>query len=206
MFDLPPATRALIAVTVAVFLLQSLFMGPALAYFALWPLDSYAAAAARVPGFQPWQLITYAFLHGNLPHLLLNMMGLYMFGSEIERLFGLRRFLVYYFSSAVAAALTQLVVAAFADSFYPTVGASGAIFGLLYAYARYFPHRRILLLFPPIPMAARTFVFVYAAIELFLGVTGTQAGVAHFAHLGGMAGGALLLAFWSSRLSAGGRR
>lgn len=206
MFDLPPVTRALIIANVAIFFIQGAFMGPALAYFALWPLDSYAAAAARVPGFQPWQILSYAFLHGSVPHLLLNMIGLYMFGSEIERLFGLRRYLVYYVVSAAAAAFAQLAVAAWSDSFYPTVGASGAVFGLLFAFARYFPHRKILLLFPPIPMPAWIFVLVYAGIELFLGVTGTQAGVAHFAHLGGMAGGALLIAYWSHSLSAGRRR
>jgi membrane associated rhomboid family serine protease len=206
MFDLPPATRALILANVGIFFLQGAFMGPALAYFALWPIDSQAAAAVGVPGFQLWQLLSYAFLHGNLPHLLINMWGLYMFGSEVERLYGLRRYLVYYAFSAVAAALAQLVVAAWSDTYYPTVGASGAVFGLLYAFARYFPNRRILLLFPPIPMPARVFVVVFAAIELFLGVTGTQAGVAHFAHLGGMAGGALLIAYWTQRLPIGRRR
>lgn len=206
MFDLPPATRTLIFATVAIFFVQGAFMGPALAYFALWPIDRSAAAAVGVPGFQPWQLLSYAFLHGNIPHLLLNMIGLYMFGSEIERLFGLRRYLTYYIVSAVAAALAQLIVAAWSDTFYPTVGASGAVFGLLLAYARYFPHRKILLLFPPIPLPARTFVILYAALELYLGVTGTQAGVAHFAHLGGMVGGALLMIYWTHRLPFGRRR
>ena len=129
-------------------------------------------------------------------HLAFNMFALYMFGGAIEQVFGGRRFLLYYFVCVLSAALTQLVFAAVTHGFYPTVGASGGIFGILLAYGMYFPHTRLMLLFPPIPMRARVFVTVYAVIELFLGVTGTQAGVAHFAHLGGMLGGYLLLRYW----------
>ena len=124
------------------------------------------------------------------------MFALYMFGAAIERVFGGRRYLVYYFMSVLAAAVTQLLVAAVSGAVYPTVGASGGIFGLLLAYGIYFPTSRVMLLFPPIPMSARAFVVVYAVIELYLGVTGTQEGVAHFAHLGGMLGGYLTLRYW----------
>jgi membrane associated rhomboid family serine protease len=103
---------------------------------------------------------------------------------------------VLYFASVIAAAITQLAFAAVSGGVYPTVGASGGVFGLLLAYAIYFPHNRIMLLFPPVPMPARLFVVLYAALELFLGVTGTQEGVAHFAHLGGMVGAWLLLRMW----------
>jgi membrane associated rhomboid family serine protease len=104
--------------------------------------------------------------------------------------------LIYYFVSVIAAAITQLLVAAMSGGVYPTVGASGGVFGLLLAYAIYFPRSRVMLLFPPIPMPARVFVVIYAVLELYLGVTGSQEGVAHFAHLGGMLGGYLMLRYW----------
>jgi membrane associated rhomboid family serine protease len=124
------------------------------------------------------------------------MFALYMFGSAIEQVFGARRYLVFYFVAVVSAAITQLIVAVLLHGVYPTIGASGGVFGLLLAYAMYFPRNRVMLLFPPVPMSARTFVVVYAVIELLLGVTNTQSSVAHFAHLGGMVGGYLLLRFW----------
>lgn len=188
-----PITTALIAANVAAFLFQMVAPGIVVP-LALWPL----AASAYDPGvgFAPWQLLTYAFLHGSFLHLAFNMFALYMFGGALERVFGTRRYLTYYLVSVVAAALTQLVVAALSGGVYPTVGASGGVFGLLLAYGIYFPHTRLMLLFPPIPLPARVFVTLYAVIELFLGVTGSQAGVAHFAHLGGMIGGYALLRYW----------
>jgi membrane associated rhomboid family serine protease len=131
------------------------------------------------------------------------MFALYMFGSEIERLFGPRRYLTYWFVAVLAAGVTQLVVSASTGTYYPTVGASGGVFGLLLAYGINFPRRVIVLLIPPIPMPAWLFVIVYAGIELYLGVTGTQAGVAHFAHLGGMLGGWLMLRYWRRRAMFG---
>jgi len=190
---MPPVTTALIVANVAVYLLQGIV--PQLVVpFALWPL---ATASMNIgASFAPWQLVTYAFLHGGLLHLAFNMFALYMFGSAIEQVFGTRRYLLFYFVSVVSAAITQLVVAMLAGGIYPTIGASGGVFGLLLAYGMYFPRNRVMLLFPPIPMPARMFVVVYAAIELLLGVSGSQQGVAHFAHLGGMIGGYLLLRFW----------
>ncbi len=134
--------------------------------------------------------------HGGMLHLAFNMFALYMFGGAIEQVFGTRRYVTYYVACVVSAALTQLVFAAVSGGIYPTVGASGGIFGLLLAYAMYFPNNRVMLIFPPIPMPARTFVLFYALAELFLGVTGTQEGVAHFAHLGGMIGGCALPRYW----------
>jgi membrane associated rhomboid family serine protease len=188
---MPPVTFGLIAANVAVFLLQMAMPGLVLP-LALWPLGSSAMGA----GFEPWQLVSYAFLHGGLLHLAFNMFALYMFGGPIEQVFGGRRFLLYYAVCVVSAALTQLAVALASGGVYPTVGASGGVFGILLAFGMYFPNNRVMLLFPPIPMPARVFVFVYAAIELYLGVTGTQEGVAHFAHLGGMIGGYLMLRYW----------
>ena len=179
-------TGLLIAANFAVFLL--LLAAPGLVTpFALWPIGA---------GFLPWQLVTYAFLHGSLMHIAFNMFALYMFGGAIERVFGTRRYIAYYFVCVVSAALAQLLTAALSGAVYPTVGASGGVFGLLLAYAMYFPHNRIMLIFPPIPMPARLFVIVYAALELFLGVTGTEEGVAHFAHLGGLVGGFLMIRYW----------
>lgn len=197
---MPPVTTALVVANVAMYLLMQVAPG-AVFSLALWPLG---AAGAGVPHFAPWQLVTYAFLHGGLLHLAFNMFALYMFGSAIEQVFGSRRYLIYYFVCVVSAALTQLVFAMVSGGFYPTVGASGGVFGLLLAYGIYFPNNRVMLLFPPIPMPARVFVLVYAALELFLGITGTQEGVAHFAHLGGMIGGYALLRYW--RGPGGGRR
>ncbi len=188
-----PVTSMLIAANVAIFLLQGIFPGLVEA-FALWPWG--ASQVDPEAGFAPWQLVTYAFLHGSLLHLGFNMFALYMFGGAMERVFGGRRYVFYYFMSVIAAALTQLVVAALSGGVYPTVGASGGVFGLLLAYAIYFPRSRVMLLFPPIPMPARVFVVIYAVLELYLGVTGSQEGVAHFAHLGGMLGGYLTLKYW----------
>jgi membrane associated rhomboid family serine protease len=151
---------------------------------ALWPLGV---------NFMPWQVVTYAFLHANPMHLLFNMFGLWMFGRELEYLLGRRGFVQLYFASVLSAAVTQLLVSGISGDTFPTLGASGGVFGLLLAYGMFFPNRMIMLLIPPIPMPARVFVVVYAALELFLGVTGTQAGVAHFAHLGGMVGAYLVL-------------
>jgi membrane associated rhomboid family serine protease len=183
----PPVTQALLLANVAVFLLQSV-TGDALNAFALWPLGSGY--------FAPWQIVSYGFLHGGFAHIFFNMLGLYMFGSDIERLFGSRYFLAYYFACLVAAAISQLVVTTLVGGPpVPTVGASGALYGLLLAFGMYFPRRMVVLIFPPIPMPARVFVIVFGGLELLFGVTGTADGVAHFAHLGGMLGGWLVIQY-----------
>ena len=185
---MPPVTQAFLLTCVAAFCLN--FFLPLQAWFALWPLPSGR--------FMPWQVLTYAFLHGDVMHLFFNMLGLWMFGSELERLWGRKRFIQFVGVSLLAAALTQLAITLFTRSFVPTVGASGALFGMLLAYGMLFPNRTIMPLFPPIPMKARTFVFVFGAIEFLFGVTGST-GVAHFAHLGGMLGAWLLLSYWRGR-------
>lgn len=151
---------------------------------ALWPLGV---------NFMPWQVVTYAFLHASITHIAFNMFGLWMFGRDLEYLLGQRVFMQLYFASVLSAAAMQLLVSGMTGGLYPTLGASGGVFGLLLAYGMFFPNRMVMLLLPPIPMRARTFVVAYAALELFLGVTGTEAGVAHFAHLGGMIGAYLVL-------------
>lgn len=204
-FDLPPVTRALLIANIAVYLLQMLTGEALIVHFALWPLG--ASQYANVPGFEPWQLVTYSFLHGGLTHIAFNMLALWMFGGPIERLFGSRPFALYYFVSVIGAAVAQLLVIEFwTGGFYPTLGASGGVFGLLLAYGMMYPHTRIMLLFPPIPMPAWLFVTGYGALELFLGITGTQAGVAHFAHLGGMAFGFVLIQYWRGKLPMKPRR
>ena len=204
-FDLPPITRALLIANVAIYLLQMLTGDALIVHFALWPLGP--SQFAVVPGFEPWQIVTYAFLHGGLTHIAFNMLALWMFGGRIEQLFGSRPFVLYYFACVVGASVTQLLVQAwFPGGYYPTLGASGGVFGLLLAYGMMYPYERILLLFPPIPMPAWLFVTGYGVIELFLGVTGTQQGVAHFAHLGGMAIGFVLIQYWRGKLPIRPRR
>ncbi len=116
--------------------------------------------------FLPWQILTYAFLHGSLGHLLFNMFAVYMFGADMERVWGGRLYLIYYLVCAAVAALSQLLVTGITGAQYPTLGASGAVFGLLLAFARYYPERQILLLLLPVPLSARQFVVLYGALEL----------------------------------------
>ncbi len=196
MFNLPPGTRSLLLINVAVFALESFGGDPLLAYFALWPLGPSPIGG---PGFEPWQLISYSFLHGGLVHLLFNMLALVMFGGDIERVWGRNRFLTYYFVCVLSAALTQTLVTYWTGSPEETIGASGGVFGLLLAFGMMYPHRTILLIFPPIPMPAWLFVTLYGVFELYAGVTGTMVDVAHFAHLGGMLGGYLLIRYGRSR-------
>ncbi|MBP6899758.1 MAG: rhomboid family intramembrane serine protease [Burkholderiaceae bacterium] len=200
---LPPVTKALMLICTAVFCVQLLLpILPTEALFALWPLSSGR--------FWPWQVVSYGFLHGDMMHLFFNMLGLWMFGSELERLWGTKRYLQMLAASVVAAAVVQLLFNLLTGGRAPTVGASGALFGLLLSYGMLFPNRTIMPLFPPIPMKARTFVMVFGGLELLFGLSG-RSGVAHFAHLGGMLGAWLLLSWWRGRgpfsgLGGGGRR
>lgn len=199
---MPPATQALIIVNVLFYLLQLAEGNVLILIFGLWlPSSELAGQLDATPHFQLWQLVTYAFLHGSMTHLFFNMLALFMFGSDIERVWGRGRYLTYYFVCVVSAAVAQLLVAGMSGGApYPTIGASGGVFGLLLAFGMMFPRRMVMLLFPPIPMPAWLLVTLYGALELFLGITGTQAGVAHFAHLGGMAGGFVLIQYWRGRL------
>jgi len=190
---MPRATAIIIGANVVVFVLQSQLGDSATIWFALWPLNASAVFGPEV-GFAPWQLVTYGFLHSpGIQHIFFNMFAVFMFGSTLERFLGERWYVTLYFVSVVTAGLVQLGVNELLGSPYPTLGASGGVFGLLLAFGMFFPQQRIMLIFPPIPMPAWLMVTAYGALELFLGVTGTQAGVAHFAHLGGMLGAFLLI-------------
>lgn len=194
---LPPVTQALLLINVAAFCIEFIFGRWFSQVLALWPLGS---------GFLPWQVVSYAFLHGSFGHLFFNMLGLWMFGAELERLWGTRRFIQFFAASVLVAALAQLMLAAVLGLRSPTVGASGGLFGLLLAFGMLFPNRIIMPLFPPIPMKARTFVVVFGALELALGFYSPAGGVAHFAHLGGMAGGWLVIRYWRGLPPFGRRR
>lgn len=187
----PAGVRFLLIVTVMSFMVEIYAGEKAIASLALWPLQGE---------FRLWQLVSYAFLHASATHLVINMYGLWMFGSEMEHLLGRKTFFQLYFASVLTAAIMQLLVMNATGSNVPTVGASGGVFGLLLAYGMCFPKRIVMLLIPPIPLPARVFVFLYAGIELMLGVTGAQANVAHFAHLGGMIGGYLVIRRWRKRV------
>jgi membrane associated rhomboid family serine protease len=189
---LPPVTKFLMLLCTAVFCVQLLM--PIDIWLALWPVQSGQ--------FWPWQPLTYAFLHDkyNWLHLAFNMLGLWMFGGELERLWGDKRYIQFLLASVLSAAGVQLLVTFLTGSNIPTIGASGAVFGLLLAYGMLFPNRIIMPLFPPIPMKARTFVIVFGALELLMGTWNfTGGGIAHFAHLGGMLGGYLMILYWRGR-------
>lgn len=188
----------LIIANVAAYFLLAPLGGVAFGAFALWPLgEYYIPEMGGTVGFEVWQLVTSAFLHGSTLHLLLNMIGLMSFGGEIERVLGPRRYLILYFTAVIVAALVQLIVVSTTPGpIYPTVGASGGVFGVLLAFGMMFPRRMVMLLFPPIPMPAWLLVTLFGALELFNGVVGTQSGIAHFAHLGGMLGAWVLLRRW----------
>jgi membrane associated rhomboid family serine protease len=183
---IPSVTKAFMLACVGVYCL--FFLVPGLRPpFELWPLQS--------GNFLPWQTVTYAFLHGNEWHLFFNMLGLWMFGSELERVWGGKRYTQILLASTLSAAAVQLAFTYLMGSYAPTVGASGALFGLLLSFGMLFPDRIIVPLFPPIPMKAKYFVAIFGALELLMGIGGSS-GVAHFAHLGGMLGAYLLIRYW----------
>jgi len=188
---IPTVIFALLIANGIVFALQQFSPRFMVINFALWPFG------VQHSPFAPWQLITYGFLHGNLSHIFFNMFGLWMFGRDLERLMGPRKFLIYYFSCVVGAAFVQLIVAGTQGDIYPTLGASGGVFGILLAYGLTYPNRMVMLIFPPIPMKAKYFVLFYGLFELYLGLSGGAPGVANFAHLGGMLFGFVLLRYWA---------
>ena len=186
-FSTPPVVKNLIIINCLAFL--GAYLIPSLnqllgQYGALYWFGS--------PYYHSYQFVTYMFLHGGLEHLFFNMFALWMFGRTLEYALGSKRFLIYYMVCGVGAALVQMGVA-------ELVGASGAVMGLLLAFGVLWPNSVIMLLFPPIPLKAKWFVIIYAVIELWMGTTGRQAGVAHFAHVGGMLWGLALLYYWRRR-------
>lgn len=204
----PPVVKNLIiANCVALLAVQLLPWGNSIIeYFALFNAES--------PLFRTYQVVTYMFLHGGVGHLFFNMFALWMFGRTLEFRMGSQRFFTYYMVCGIGAALLQLGVS-YAEYHHalvavgqagamkmlltPTVGASGAVFGLLLAFGVLYPNQVIMLIFPPIALKAKWFVLLYGVVELFFGISGYQQGVAHFAHLGGMLWGLALLWWWRKR-------
>lgn len=185
----PPAIKHLLITNGLFFVaLSTPYIGPFLfRYGALWPLDTGR--------FMPWQLVSYLFLHANFAHIFFNLFALWMFGQAIENLWGTRRFAIYYFITGIGAGILQLLITSGA----PTIGASGAVFGILLAFGMMFPNRPIFLLFFPFPIKAKYFVAIFGALQLFNGVTSADSGVAYFAHLGGMLFGFILIRYWRYR-------
>lgn len=209
MSNVPPAVKNIIIINVLVYLVTSLkgnFMYENFALF--YPTSQF---------FHWWQPLTHMFMHGGFWHIFFNMYTLFIFGSVLERVWGTKKFLLYYFITGLGAAAVHTGVewiqmthwmsqaaegsmaaqaSIHAMKMTPTVGASGAIYGLLMGYAMLYPDAIMSLIFPPVSMKAKWFVLIFAAIELFTGVTGTGGGIAHFAHLGGLIFGFILLMYW----------
>ncbi|MBQ3820548.1 MAG: rhomboid family intramembrane serine protease, partial [Bacteroidales bacterium] len=207
--NVPPVTKNLIIINVLIFVATIINENFMIGTFGLFYPTS--------PYFRWWQVITHMFMHGGFWHILFNMYTLFIFGVVVERIIGSKKFLLFYFVCGLGAAALQmgtqyLEVQAFMNSDSqtalqslidlkrtPTVGASGAIYGVLIGYAMLFPQSKMTLLFPPVTLSAKWMVIVFAVIELFTGVVGFADGVAHFAHLGGMLIGWLLIRFWRRR-------
>lgn len=201
--QIPTVTKNLVAINILMFIATLVNENFMVANFAMF----YPAS----PFFKPWQILTHMFMHGGFWHIFFNMYSLLMFGSILERSLGPKKYLIFYFvtglgavalhtgvewlqarvfiANGIAQAYQQLLVT-------PTLGASGAIYGVLIGFAMLYPQARLILIFPPIPVKAKWLVIIFAAIELFFGINGIQEGVAHFAHLGGMLFGWLLIRWW----------
>ena len=200
---LPPVTKNIVAINVLVFIATLVNQQFMVANFAMFYPTS--------PFFRPWQIITHMFMHGGFWHIFFNMYSLLMFGTVLERSIGSKKFLIFYFVTGLGAVAlhtgvewieaqifmaNEQVMAYHNLLMTPTLGASGAIYGVLIGYAMVYPQSRLTLLFPPVTLTAKWMVIIFAAIELFTGITGTADGVAHFAHLGGMLFGWLLIRMW----------
>ncbi len=194
---IPPITQALLLINVGMFCVQFL-LGPWLeGFFALWPLGS---------GFLPWQLISYGFLHGDMLHLFFNMLALWMFGSELEQLWGTKRYLTFLGVGILFGGLAFMVLTLLMGWHATLIGFSGGIFALLLASAMLFPNRTIIPLFPPIPMKMKVFAIVFGTLELVIGLSSGINGLSNFAHLGGVLGGFLMLRYWRGLPPFGRRR
>ena len=203
---IPDVVFALLIANGLVYALQWMFPNIVERWFVLYSLN-FELYYPGIGKFWPWQLLSYGFLHSreSLYHLLFNMFALWMFGREMEHVMGSRRFLVFWLVCIIGAGLVQVLVSVVTGQPSATLGASGGVFGLLLAFAMAFPNRIIVLLIPPIPMKAKYFVLIYGLITLYLGFNGGVGGggtnIAHFAHLGGMLFGYLLIRYWSSQRS-----
>lgn len=210
--SVPAAVRNIIFINALVMVMTMLNQEFMYEHFALFYPTS--------PFFHWWQPLTHMFMHGGFWHLFFNMYTLYIFGSILERVWGARKFLIFYFVTGLGAALVHTGVewlqmhhwigqaaegsiaaqaSIHALKMTPTVGASGAIYGVLMGYAMLYPDSILTLIFPPVSLKAKWFVLIFAAIELLTGITGTGGGIAHFAHLGGLIFGFILIRFWKKR-------
>ncbi|MFT5884545.1 MAG: membrane associated rhomboid family serine protease [Arcticibacterium sp.] len=210
MFDrITPIVKQLLIANVAIFIISNLAQQFFYSNFAFFnPLLPNNEQLFN-PNFKPWQVVTYMFMHGGLGHLFSNMFGLFIFGSALESFMGSKKFLIYYIITGIGAAVLNSVLNTYemsqllADSelywrqaVTPMVGASGAIFGILVAFGVLFPNTELMLLFFPVPIKAKYFVILYGLYELYAGTAGLQAGIAHFAHIGGLVTGLILLKFF----------
>ena len=174
-------------------------------------VGTFAMFFPASPYFRWWQILTHMFMHGGFWHIFFNMYTIFIFGTALERTIGSKKFLVYYFITGLGAVALHTGVEYLQAMSYasagntaalhnlyltPTLGASGAIYGVLIGYAMMYPDSVLTLIFPPVSLKAKWFVLIFAGIELLTGVTGTADGVAHFAHLGGMLIGWLLMLYW----------
>lgn len=201
---LPPVIKYLLISNVVIFLLQYFFLNSlrfgdtnlGLSFFrlfALQPIFQEAGVKSIVSGpFLPWQLISYMFLHGDFTHLFFNMFALWMFGMELENLWGSKRFLIYYTICGLGAAVANLFVSPFFTTVGPTIGASGSVYGILVAFGYLFPNRHIYIYFL-IPIKAKYLVILYMALEIFAVASQSETGIAHIAHLGGAVIGIIYL-------------
>jgi membrane associated rhomboid family serine protease len=229
--QLPPVVKNLIIINVLMILATQVFPDSFMKLFAGYYFLS--------PNFAPWQIVTHMFMHGGLMHILVNMFGLFMFGTTLEKVWGSKRFLTYYMITGLGAfflhfLVIHLQVRELLEIMNPeiaevviregatllpyenyrdpdmgklnilinsgVVGASGAVFGILLAFGMLFPNTELMLLFPPIPIKAKVFVFIYGAIELYMGLQNNEGdNVAHFAHLGGMLFGYIVLKVWQRK-------
>ncbi len=201
----------LIIINVVVFIGSYLLLGEPLFNPLTGDYDSLGrgALASYLPGsphFEPFQIATHMFMHGNLPHLLFNMLGIYWFGTMVEMVWGPQRFLFYYLTCGLGAWAMHVGIQWWElerigidpTTFNGSVwGASGAVFGIMVAFALHFPNMEIRLMFPPIAMKAKYFVPIMAGAELVFGISGTATGIAHYAHLGGALTGLLLIGYWT---------
>lgn len=193
-----PVIKTLLITNVVIFIAQSLFLdlltvgGAPIRYYVM---NWFALQPIETGNFMPWQLVTYQFMHGGFWHLLMNMFALWMFGSELESIWGSRRFLTFYLLAGIGAGLAQLAVGSLFGIGGPTVGASGAIQGVMIAFGFMFPDRPIFMFPIFFPVPAKIFVLGWIAVDLISGLVDTGGNVAHFAHLGGALTGYLLLRF-----------
>ena len=188
--NIPTATRNLFLVNALMFIATCINQNYMVATFAMFFPTS--------PFFHWWQPVTHMFMHGGFWHIFLNMWCLLMFGSALERSIGSRKFVLFYFVAGLGAVAVHTLVQYLQGPILnvPTLGASGAIYGIQIGYAMLYPNDIWTLVFPPVSLKAKWFVLIFIAIELFTGITGTADGVAHFAHLGGALFGFLLMLYW----------